>query len=93
MVIYESSIKATLNEPPKDRTDALTHVLPDNIAVDGAIGGVAVHESTHNTQENMWQNHENAKARKNKEPEPHNLEKDPTEMQNQYLEELLMEHY
>lgn len=94
MTIYEGSIKEELSEAkPTDETGALVQALPAESAVDGAIGSVAVHEGMHNTQENMWQNVENKQAENNNQPKPHNLEKTPTETQNQYLMELIRNLY
>jgi hypothetical protein len=91
ITIYEGSIKAEVNGSVNDNsyTGALIGVLPKEKAVDGAIGSVAVHEAAHLTPENVQQAYENVQAKDKDMPKPHDIEKEPTQEQNKYLEELL----
>ena len=86
ITIFEGSLKAEINGVigVSDKTSTLIKSLPENIALDGAIGSVAVHEGIHTTKENIQQQYDN--IQKN---ETNDIEKDPINAQNKYLEELI----
>lgn len=86
ITIFEGSLKAEINRVigVSDKTSTLIKSLPENIALDGAIGSVAVHEGIHTTKENIQQQYDN--IQKN---ETNDIEKDPINAQNKYLEELI----
>lgn len=67
----------------KTETNTLIQALPKDIAVDGAVASVVVHEEEHGTSDNITKQYENQYQRAN-----HDLEKDPIRKQNQYLKEL-----
>ena len=85
ITIFEGSLKAELNGEivTSDKTSALIKSLPENIALDGVIGSVAVHEGTHMTKENIQQQYDNIQKKGN-----NDIEKDPINAQNKYLVEL-----
>ncbi|WP_419506886.1 RHS repeat domain-containing protein, partial [Alistipes communis] len=79
ITIFEGSLKAEINGVigVSDKTSTLIKSLPENIALDGAIGSVAVHEGIHTTKENIQQQYDN--IQKN---ETNDIEKDPINAQN-----------
>lgn len=85
IVIFEGSIKAEVAGDLKTNTEtnSLIQALPKDIAVDGAVASVVVHEEEHGTSDNITKQYENQYQRAN-----HDLEKDPIRKQNQYLKEL-----
>ena len=85
ITIFEGSINAELSGTVQtsDETSSLIKSLPSEIAVDGAIGSVGVHEGIHTTPKNVQQNYENTTRETT-----HNLEIEPIKVQNQYLKEL-----
>jgi len=89
ITIYEGSINEEINGAihTSDKTSTLIKSLPTDVAVDGAIGSVGVHEGIHLTPKNITQQYENRKAKDAGIPMPHNIETDPIKVQNQYLEE------
>ncbi len=86
ITIFEGSLKAEINGVigVSDKTSTLIKSLPENIALDGAIGSVAVHEGIHTTKENIQQQYDNIQKNGT-----NDIEKDPINAQNKYLEELI----
>ena len=86
ITIFEGSLKAEINGVigVSDKTNTLIKSLPENIALDGAIGSVAVHEGIHTTKENIQQQYDNIQKNGT-----NDIEKDPINAQNKYLEELI----